>query len=332
MIVMQLEQRTGASPILTTRRSLLALSGLGALAVGLAACGGKDGSSGGSGKPQVIVGCYGVQYMAQLVAGDAAEVVNLAKPGQEPHDIELSVAETAKVADADVIVRIPGFQSALDDVIDSKKLKDSVLDVSTIVDLMPAGAEEEHDQEAEASDAGGEHEHEHRSFDPHFWNDPTLLAKVATALGDKLGAAAPDAKDTFTANAKKAVETLTALDAELKNAYDAVSDPKVFVTGHTAFAYLAKRYGLEQIGITGIDPEVEPSPQRLLKLKETIGDRHITTVFFEESASPKVAQTLADNVGVTAESLDNLETQLDAKKDYPAVMREDAQKLIASWS
>lgn len=327
MIVMQMPSA------LPSRRTLLASGTLGALTAALAAC--SSGSGGSGDKPVVIVGCYGVQYMAQLVAGDAAEVHNLAKPGAEPHDIELSVAETAMIQKAAVIVQIPGFQSALDDVISSKGLGDAVLDVSQVVTLLPASGEDEH-EDAEASDDGGEHDHEHEhdhgAVDPHFWNDPSLLAAVATALGDKLASASSGIADTVKANAKKAAETLTALDKELAATYAKVSGPKVFVTGHTAFAYLARRYHLEQVGITGIDPEVEPSPKRLLELQQLIRSKHVSTVFFEESASPKVAETLATNVGVKSESLDNLETQLDPKKDYPAVMREDATKLLASWA
>lgn len=333
MIVMHSSSGRPAQPVSASpsRRALLLAGSVGALGATLTACG---GGVGGSGKPTVIVGCYGVEYMARLVAGDAARVVNLAKPGQEPHDIELSVAETATVQKADVIVQIPGFQSALDDVISSKKLKDAVLDVSKVVDLLPSSGEEEHDETAGSSDAsdGGDEHDAHGSFDPHFWNDPTLLAKVATALGDRLANADPKAASTFRSRARTAVKTLTDLDAELSATYGGVQGEKVFVTGHTAFAYLARRYGLEQVGITGIDPEVEPSPQRLLELQRVIQQRHVTTVFFEENASPKVAETLAKNVGVSSQSLDNLETRTDPKKDYVAVMREDAAKLVATWS
>ncbi len=322
------------APARVGRRALLQAGGLSALGLALAACGTSSG--GGSGRPTVIVGCYGVQYMAQLVAGDAAEVVSLAKPGQEPHDIELSVAQTAQIQEADVIIQIPGFQPVLDDVIDSRSLEGTVLDVSTVVDLLPATDTGE-DGEETASDGGGEHdgdhahEHDHGAYDPHFWNDPSLLAAVARELGARLDAAVEGGSTAFADAAESAASTLMDLDAELATAYGAVTGPKVFVTGHAAFAYLARRYGLEQIGITGIDPEVEPSPQRLLELQRLIDEKHVTTVFFEESASPKVAQTLADRVGVASEALDNLETQLDPDADYADVMRADADKLIASW-
>lgn len=319
------------APVTPTRRALLGGAGIGALALALSACG-SSGST-GSDKPVIIVGCYGVEYMAQQVAGDSAQVHSLAKPGAEPHDIELSVSEAATVQQAAVIIQIPGFQSALDDLIESKGLADRVLDVSSVITLLPASGtgEDAADGEAEHEEEGHE-EHDHGSYDPHFWNDPHLLADVATALGEKLAQSQSSIADAVRASAAETAQALDALDRELAKTFDAVSGTKTFVTGHTAFAYLAARYGLHQVGITGIDPEVEPSPQRLLSLQKLIESEKVTTVFFEESASPKVARTLASKVGVRAESLDNLETQLDPKAEYPAVMREDAAKLVASWS
>jgi zinc transport system substrate-binding protein len=308
-----------------SRRGLLTGVGLTAAALGLAACGAGGKDDGGSDGPTVIVGCYGLSYIAELVAGDAARVVNLAKPGIDPHDLELSVAEVAELEKADLIVTIPAFQASVDDAISSKGLQDAHLDVSTVVDLLPAAGGHGHDEETEETE-------EHGANDPHFWNDPTLLATVGDEISARLGKIASDRSDTFTANAKQAHEDLDTLDADLAKAFDEVDGPKPFVTSHTAFAYLAKRYGLEQIGITGIDPEAEPSPKRLLQLRDVIDERDLTTVFFETTASPKVAETLAKNVGVEAEELDNLETQLSPDTDYAAVMRENCKKLVASWT
>jgi zinc transport system substrate-binding protein len=331
-----------SAPVTTTRRSLLGLAGIGAAGLALSACG-EGGASGSGGKPVVITGCYGLTYVAQQVAGDLAEVVSLAQPGVDPHDLELSVAQVAQVQEAALIVQIPGFQAALDDAISSKDLSDATLDVSDVVTMLAgSGEEDEHDHgsdEEHAEEDGhdeeeghDEHDHDHGALDPHFWNDPVRLGKVAEAIAERLGAADPDNKDAYASAGKSARDDLEDLHEELKKSFAAVKGDKPFVTSHTAFAYLADRYGLEQIGITGIDPEVEPSPKRLLQLQKVIEDKDVSTVFFETTASPKVAETLADNVGADAEELDNLETQLSTDADYPAVMRENCRKLVASWS
>ncbi|MFC0674217.1 metal ABC transporter substrate-binding protein [Brachybacterium hainanense] len=318
------------------RRSALGL-GLAAAATALAACSGRGGP--GSGKPTVVTGTYTLSYLVASVGGDLVEQIDLAKPGVDPHGLELSVAEVGQLQSADLVIAIPGFQAAIDDALASHG-EDNALLVDSVITLLPADAAA-HDHGA--SDGGGEHEdehgsehdgeehHDHGDTDPHFWHDPSLMADVGDAVAARLAEIVPDSAATFTENAAALRTTLEDLDAELRTLFDAVPGEKPFVTSHTAFAYLAHRYGLEQIGITGVDPEVEPSPQRLLALETVIQDEGVTTVFFETTASPKVAETLAANLGIQAAELDNLETQLDPEVDYPAVMRTNAQALASSW-
>lgn len=338
-----------------TRRTLLAMLGLGTGSWVLAACGGGgDGGGNGGGASTVIAPCYPIAFLAQRIGGDHLEVVNLATPGADAHGLELSVRQVQQLRDAALVVQIAGFQAAIDDAI-STHGDENVLEVAEAMTMLPSGGHEGHDHDdhedehldeheghEHASDAGGDHEdhegeevhegHEHGPTDPHFWQDPLRMADLGDALATRLGNIAPDQAETFTSNAQTLRTELEELDAELSEKYGAVQGERPFVTSHAAYAYLADRYDLHQIGITGVDPEVEPSPQRLLELERVIKDEGVTTIFFETTASPKVAQTLADNVGVKSEELDNLATQLFEEADYPRVMRENAEKLVASWS
>lgn len=322
-----------------TRRTLLAVLGLGTGAGVLAACGGGGNSGGnGDGASTVIAPCYPIAFLAQRIGGDHLEVVNLATSGADAHGLELSVRQVQQLRDAALVVQIAGFQAAIDDAI-STHGDENVLEVAEAMTMLPSGGHEGHDH---GSDAGGDHEdhegeedhegHDHGPTDPHFWQDPLRMADLGDALAIRLGNIAPDQAETFTSNAQTLRTELEELDAELSQKYGAVQGERPFVTSHAAYAYLADRYDLHQIGITGVDPEVEPSPQRLLELERVIKDEGVTTIFFETTASPKVAQTLADNVGVKSEELDNLATQLSEEADYPRVMRENAEKLVASWS
>lgn len=361
-----------ATEITSSRRGVLGAFGIGSAALALAACGGSSDSAGG-GKPTVTTSAYPMDYLAQKVGGDKVTIHSLAKPSVDPHGLELSVREAAQLEKSDLVLQVPGYQSALDDAISAHPPK-NVLDISKVVKLLPNTGEDEHDHEDEhgasdaggdhadehghddhahddhadehghASDAGGDHTdehdhadehghegHSHGAYDPHFWHSPLYMADVADALAEELGKISSDDKKTFTDNAKKLRTELEQLDAELKKAYDAVPGEKPFVTSHTAFAYLAEHYGLHQIGIAGVDPETEPSPKRLAELATIIKEEKVSTVFFETTASPKVAKALAEKVGVEAEELDNLETQLNKDADYPAVMRENSKKLVESW-
>ncbi|MGP9681200.1 metal ABC transporter substrate-binding protein [Brachybacterium sp. AOP3-A1-3] len=322
-----------------TRRSLLALTGLGAGAALLAACGDGGGAgSGGSGGITVVTSNYPLSYLLARIGGEHVDVTDLATPGADAHGLELSVRQVMAVQEAGLVLQIPGYQASLDDAIASGD-GDNVLDVSQVVTMLPSG-DDSHEHEEEASDAGGdEHaadeshdEHDHGPNDPHFWHDPLRMAEVGDALAARLAELAPDGVDAFSAAAADVRSDLEALDAELTEQYGGVDGERAFITSHAAYAYLADRYDLHQIGIAGVDPESEPSPQRLLDLEKLVTEENVSTIFFETTASPKVAQTLAENLGIASEELDNLETQLDEDSDYPAVMRENSRKLLESWA
>lgn len=324
-----------------SRRTALVLAGLGAGAPVLAACGNGDGGSGGGGGLTVVTSCYPLRFLVARIAGDQVSLLDLAAPGADAHGLELSVRQVVEVQSADLVLQIPGFQPPLDEAIASAEDLD-VVDVSAVTSLLAYGEEagdtsehdRQHDEDAHQHESGESHEGEndHGPLDPHFWHDPLRMAEVGDAVAEKLSAIAPDQAGTFTAAAAELRTELEQLDAELAAEFEAAGGSRTFITSHAAYRYLAESYQLRQIGIAGVDPETEPSPQRLLELESLIDEEGVTTIFFESTASPKVAQALADNVGIDSAELDNLETQLDEQEDYPAVMRSNSQALIASWT
>jgi zinc transport system substrate-binding protein len=339
MIVMSL-----TSPF--RRRTLLSALGLGAGAALLAACGEDEGGSGDA--LSVVTSAYPLSYLVTSIGGEHVALTDLATPGADAHGLELSVKQTLAIEQADLVLQIPGFQTALDDAIASQE-GENVLDVSSVITLLAADAahDEEHAGESEAEheahsegEAEGEEgegesheEHDHGPNDPHFWQDPVRMADLGDALAARLGELSPDHAEEFTAAAAAVREDLEELDAELTTAYEQVADEqRTFITSHAAYAYLAERYDLHQVGISGIDPETEPSPQRLLALETVVREEGVTTIFFEATASPKVAQTLAENLGIESAELDNLETQQSPDADYPAVMRSNCTALVESWA
>lgn len=328
-----------------SRRSLFTAAGLGAGAALLAACG--SGTADGGGALSVVTSAYPLAYLVTKIGGEHVELTDLTTPGADAHGIELSVKQVMAVQSADLVLQIPGLQTSLDDAISSQD-GENVLDVSSIITLLPVGAAEEHSHESGEEHAEHEHgdddhedghedsnvheDHDHGPHDPHFWHDPLLMADLADALAERLGELAPDGAEEFTSAAQELRTELETLDAELAESFGAVEGRKPFITSHAAYAYLAQRYDLHQIGISGVDPENEPSPQRLLALEEVVDEEGVTTVFFETSASPKVAQTLADNLGIDSAELDNLEAQLSEESDYAQVMRENCTALVESWT
>lgn len=300
-----------------TPRALLAA----ALVIGsLTACGDSSSGAADEGKLAVVAAFYPLQFVAEKVGGDAVSVTNLAKPGAEPHDLELNADQVAKIADAKVVVYLKGFQPAVDEAVEQQG-GDRAFDVSTAVPLLNATAEDEH----EGEEAGAKEETSGK--DPHVWLDPTRLATIGEKVAERLGQADPDHAADYTARAATLRSDLDALDKEYAAGLKTCQRREI-VTSHSAFGYMAERYDLEQIGITGLTPEDEPSPQRLAEVATEAREHKATTIFFETLVSPKVADTIASEVGAKTAVLDPIEgLQPGSSDDYFSVMRKNLAAL-----
>lgn len=329
-------------------KRILAAACAAATALALSACTSTASSGDNSskdGKLTVMASFYPLQYLAEKIGGEHVSVTSLTPEGAEPHDLELSPKMVDSLSSADAVVYLAGFQSAVDEAIEQQAPK-TVIDVSPAAELIEAGTDANHpaEEEEEATDEaqsgeteghnhdheGHDHEgHEHHhdmSADPHFWLDPTRMAHAATLVGDKLAEADSAHADVYKANAKTLAEELNTLSDTLVTKTSSCK-VKTFVTAHTAFGYLADRTGLTQVGISGLDPESSPSPARLAEIAQIAKEQGVTTIFTEALIDPKVAQTLADDLGITTAVLDPIESQTDASKDYAATMNSNIDAL-----
>ncbi|WP_017595645.1 metal ABC transporter substrate-binding protein [Nocardiopsis potens] len=278
-----------------------------------AGCGSGDGGSGqGGGGPAIVTGVYPLQWLAEQVSGDPGSVSNLTEPGAEPHDLELTGRQTGEVADADVVFYVSGLQPAVDDAV-GQVGAEGALDVADLVDLRPAAEEEEHD---------------HGELDPHMWLDTGLMAEAADGLADRLAEVDPDGAEEYRANAERVRTELEEIGAEYDEGL-ARCDSRTLVVNHAAFGYLAAAHDLEQLSVSGIDPESEPSPARIAEVADLVEEHDVTTVFTETLVSPAVAETIADEAGAETAVLDPLEGITDESPgdDYPSVMRGNLESL-----
>ena len=333
--------------ILMSKR-ILAAACAAATALALSACSSTASSGDGSSKDgslTVMASFYPLQYLAEKIGGEHVSVTSLTPEGAEPHDLELSPKMVDSLSSADAVIYLAGFQSAVDEAIEQQAPK-TVIDVSSAAELIEAGTDanhpsedeedatdeaqsgetEAHDHDHEGADHADHDHHHDMSADPHFWLDPTRMAKAATLVGDKLAEADSAHADTYKANAKALSEELTTLGDTLVSK-TSTCKVKTFVTAHTAFGYLADRTGLTQVGISGLDPESSPSSARLAEIAQIAKDQGVTTIFTEALIDPKVAQTLADDLGITTAVLDPIESQTDASKDYAATMNSNIDAL-----
>jgi zinc transport system substrate-binding protein len=283
-----------------TKAGSLAMAG--ALLVG---CGAGVGSE--SGKPHVVASFYPLQYVAERVAGEHAEVTNLTSPGAEPHDLELDVRQTAELSDADLAVYQKGLQPAVDDAIEQNG-PEHVLDVTAAADLQPAAGQDQ-------------------QLDPHFWLDPLRLAQVAAAVEKQLAEVDPDRAAAYQANLEALQTDLVGLDKDLEAGLSSCRIDTVVVS-HDAFGYLA-RYGPRFEAINGLSPDAEPSPAHIAELHDLIESDGITTVFSETLASKQMAESIAGDLGLEAAVLDPIEGLSDATagEDYLSLMRSNLAAL-----
>lgn len=259
------------------------------LAIAATGCGPAGGAKG---KTAVVAAFYPLAFAAQQVGGPKVDVTNLTPPGAEPHDIELTPGDVARIQTASVVLYLShGFQPAVEEALDGAKGRR--IDV-----LAGLGLHEE---------AG--------KTDPHVWLDPVLFTRIVARVGSALGRPR---------RAHALAKRVLALDREYRTGLSHCAR-RDFVTSHAAFGYLAARYHLHQIAITGIDPESEPSPKRLASLIELVRREHVKTVFFERLVSPRLAQTVARDAGARTAVLDPIEGLTSSEQargdDYLTLMR-----------
>ena len=273
---------------------------------------------------KVMASFYPLQYLTQKIGGDLVDVESLTPPGAEPHDLELSNQKVQQLSQAGAVVYLKGFQSAVDKAVELNAPK-------TVIDAEKHESELDVADDGEKTEEAHEHEHDHGSTDRHFWLDPTRMASAATQIGDALAQADPANAETYKKNAATTKSQMEALSKKLVDG-TAKCQHKEFVTSHEAFGYLADRTGLTQLGLSGLDPDSTPSPARLKQISDAVKAKGITTIFTEELLSPKVAETLAKDLGITTAVLDPIESQADDSKDYEAVMNENLEALQKALS
>jgi zinc transport system substrate-binding protein len=255
-----------------------------------AGCGSASGSGSGTG---VVAAFYPIAFAAQEVGGPDVHVDNLTPPGVEPHDLEATPKAVTAIRDAAYVLLLgDGFQPQLEAAAGTG---------SKVVYLLDTPGIERH------------------GADPHVWLDPIryelIVKRIAAALG-RPAAAAP------------MLAQLKQLDRAYRAGLRDCTRHEI-VTSHEAFAYVAQRYRLTQVAITGITPEAEPRPQDLRHVIDVVDSTHATTVFFETLVSPKLAETVARATGAKTAVLDPIEGQ-PKEGDYFTAMRSNLRALRAA--
>lgn len=282
----------------------------------LGACGQKTSQDSKEAKGmKIVTSFYPIYAMVKEISGDLNDV-RMIQSSSGIHSYEPSANDIAAIYDADVFVyhshTLESWAGSLDPSLQKSKVK--VLEASEGMTLDRVSGLEDIEV--------GKGVDEKSLYDPHTWLDPEKVAEEAQIIADKLSELDSENKEIYQSNAKKFIDQAHELTNKYKPIFDKV-EQRTFVTQHTAFSYLAKRFDLNQLGIAGISPDQEPSPRQLTEIQEFVKTYKVKTIFTESNASSKVAETLIKSTGVSLKTLNPLEADPQNDKSYLDNLEED---------
>ncbi|XCW85051.1 metal ABC transporter substrate-binding protein [Snodgrassella alvi] len=137
------------------------------------------------------------------------------------------------------------------------------------------------------------HDH-HQHTDPHIWNDPVLMQTYARNVAKALIKVDPQGKAYYQQRLAAYQRQLAELNNWATKIFNAVpADKRKVLTGHDAFAYMAKRYSIQFIAPQGVSTEAEPSARQVAAIISQIRREHIKAIFIENIKNPKMVQRIA---------------------------------------
>lgn len=264
-------------------------------------------------KLQVFTSFYPLYFFASQIGGDKAEVRNITPSGSEPHDYDPSTRDIARIESSNMLI-LNGNVEAW-----ANKIKDNLREKN--VTIITAG---------EGLFSQQVTKEKKTTTDPHIWLDPILAKKEAAKISAGYIKIDPINTSYYKDNEKKLSEKLDQLDALFNQGLTNCKDRNI-ITSHAAFGYLASRYGLTQIPISGLSPDAEPSSQQLAEIARFAKNNNIKFIFFESLVSPKLSETVAREIGAKTMVLDPIEgisnDDIKQGKNYITVMQNNLKNL-----
>jgi len=302
----------------------------------------RDEPASGTDRVRVVASFYPLAYFAEQIGGERVVVTNMLPPGVSPHEYEATPQSVVAAREAAIyIYNGAGFDPYAEQI--AEDLDNQVIETTAQLMLYPseeADEDHEHEEEHEEAEEGhageaAEEAHAHGEFDPHVWLDLTNAIREAELIRDALIAEDPSGAEVYRANAARLIQSLDDLDArytaELVNC-----EQEEVIVAHDAFGYLGRRYSISFVPISGLSPEQVPTPARLAELTDLAREHGIDYIFFETTVSPKLAETLAAEVGAETLVLDPLENlneaQQAAGEDFISIMETNLSNLQKAMS
>lgn len=266
-------------------------------------------------KIKVVVSFNPLKEFAKAIGKDKIEVTTLVPEGVEPHDFEPKIKDMKNITKADLFVYNGfGMESWVD------KTLTAIDDKNLVVVNSSTGINPIKNQGGVVNEEG--------QYDPHIWLS-LKDAKIQTKnIKDALVKADEKNKAYYENNFKEFSGKLDKLYSEYEGKFTGLAN-KNFVTGHAAFGYLCRDFGLKQNSVEGVFAGGEPTPQTLKKLVDFTKKNKVKVIFMEELASPRVSKTLASGAGADVKKIYTIESNED-NKNYIESMQDNLFNIYTS--
>ena len=267
-----------------------------------------------SDKPQIVTSFYPLYFFTSQIALEKADVYNITPAGAEPHDYEPSTQDMAKIENSTMLVLNGGKLEAWGD-----KIKENLKDKKTLI--ITAGKDIANQQVTEDNQI---------IQDPHIWLDPMLAKKEVELITQGLIKIDPVNSNYYQTNAQNLLVKLDNLNIEYRQGLNSCVK-KDIITSHAAFGYLASEYHLNQIPISGLSPDAEPTVKKIIEIANFAKKNQIKYIFFESLVSPKLSQTIASEIAAQTLVLNPIEGLSDEEikngKNYFTEMESNLNNL-----
>ncbi len=287
---------------------------------------------------RIVVSVAPLVSLAADLAPPGSEVTALIPAGRSLHSYEVTPADIARLATADVVVYV-GLAldpKVSDFLLSQPSSRRSVVCFADAVGLrLPDGftAHEGHDHGDEADHEGDHEDNIEPPIDQHLWLDPVLVAALVPSLCDAIGEAegrwgtVREAETTRLAEAKGSLlSRIEAMDAEYAERLRPLAG-KSIVTHHDAFRRIADRYGLRIAAVIRPIESAEPTPGAIAAAAEAAKAQNAGAVFFEPQFDPASAERIAQAAGARLGRLDP-----EGDTDWFRLMRENLDSLVTNLS
>jgi zinc transport system substrate-binding protein len=287
----------------------------------VAAC---ESNAAPSGKPIVLCSIFAYYDAARAIAGDKLDLRILMPPARSPHEYETTPEDKKAAYRAALYVKNGMYlDDRFDKLFDGSKAKIVTVSVRIPKGMLLSTQEISLDQAASSAAESGAPK---AALNPHIWLDPQIQIKAAEVIRDAMMELDPTDKGVFQQNAARYIDDLKKLDADFKTAMAAVKSND-FIGFHSAYEYLARRYGLRQIASIEELPGTDITVEQTKKIIQLIQQRHIKYIAVETAFSGSSAKLIEEQTGARQIVLQPLETYDNIQDTYEKYMRENMKAL-----